>query len=337
MSFDTFDFAKFTHGNDLERSTLARELVASFKAHGSAKLVNHGLPDSMVTGYMRAGVDFFAMPLETKMAVANEIGPKPQRGFGILGVEQPSKLHNENINGHTSWGELRDAREHFDAGPPEDDEFPNKWPDDANVPEFRRIMESCYYAFQQLSMEVMSAVELGLDLPPDVMVARCQPVASEMRLNHYPLISLKSLSEGNTKRIWPHTDLGIISLLFQDQVGGLEIEDRPNSEPNKRSFIPVLPADPDGPSSVVVLIGDTMQRWTNDLVPAGLHQVSVPPSMKTQTEGECPDRYSGVFFVKAHRNASVAPLPQYVTEERPAAYDDISALQYHQQKVGSLY
>ncbi|RYP50304.1 hypothetical protein DL768_004157 [Monosporascus sp. mg162] len=314
MGFDTFDFAKFSHGNDLERSTLAKELVASFKAHGSAKLVNHGLPDGMVTGYMRAGVDFFTMPLEVKMAIANEIGPKPQRGFGILGVEQPSKLHNENINGHTSWGELRDAREHFDAGPPEDDEFPNKWPDDAKVPEFR-----------------------GLDLPPGVTVARCQPAASEMRLNHYPPISLKRLSEGKTKRIWPHTDLGIISLLFQDQVGGLEVEDRPNSRPNKRSFAPVLPDDPDGPSSVLVLIGDTMQRWTNDLISAGLHQVSVPPSMKTQTEGECPDRYSGVFLVKAHRNASVAPLPQYVTEEKPAAYDDISALQYHQQKIGSLY
>ena len=179
----------------------------------------------------------------------------------------------------------------------------------------------------------MEAIEVGLKLKPGALVERCIPAASEIRLNHYPKISLETLRKGNIRRTWPHTDFGIITLLFQDSVGGLELEDRKRP----RTFVPVMPSDGDGPTEMVVNISDTFQRWTNSVVSAGLHQVSVPPSMKSLDDGICPDRCSSIFFFKAHRNTSVGPLPDFVAPDRPAMYDDITALQYQERMTKLLY
>jgi len=155
-------------------------------------------------------------------------------------------------------------------------------------------MEHCYDVFQAICIQLMEAMEIGLKLPKDTLVDRCRPASSELRLNHYPRTDLAVLAEGKTRRTWPHTDFGIITLLFQDQTGGLELEDR--RHPN--TFVPVLPGPADGPTEMVVNISDTFQRWTNDVVRAGVHQVSVPGAMKEQKTGICPQRYSGIFFFK---------------------------------------
>jgi isopenicillin N synthase-like dioxygenase len=194
-------------------------------------------------------------------------------------------------------------------------------------------MESCYEVFQKICLQIMEAMEVGLKLPPRSLVDRCCPASSELRLNHYPKTDLEVLAEGKVKRTWPHTDFGIITLLFQDQVGGLELEDRRN--PN--TFVPVLPGPVDGPTEMVVNISNTFQRWTNDVVRAGLHQVSVPGAMKKKKTGFCPERYSGIFFFKAHRATSVGPLPQFVSEKTPALYEEINALQYQQKMTAVLY
>ncbi|GJN68088.1 gibberellin 20-oxidase [Purpureocillium lilacinum] len=333
MDLPTLDFSLFTQGSLQERKNTARALVSSFKNHGFVKLTNHGLPEDVVKAYMKAAVDFFALSTDVKMKISNPRGPNPQRGFSWVGAEQTSKLRPENLNGQKSWDELTDAREHFDAGPPGDKEFPNKWPSEKELPGFQKLMEGCYTQFQDICLDIMRAIEVGTDLPADTLVQRCQPASSELRLNHYPPTDLRQLAEGKVKRTWPHTDFGIITLLFQDTVGGLELEDR--SQPG--TFAPVLPGNPDGPTEMVVNISDTFQRWTNNVIKAGVHQVSVPPTMKGRTEGFCPERYSGIFFFKAHRDTSAGPLPHFVTEKRPAAYDEITALQYQQRMTKVLY
>lgn len=297
-------------------------------------------------------VDFFALPAQAKLNIANVVGPHPQRGFSYVGAEQTSKLRPDNLQGQTSWDELRDARvsilphventgpgqltisqEHFDAGPPGDEGYPNKWPTEEELPGFQSLMESCFLQFQEVCLELMRAMEVGLEIPEGSFVDRCIPASSELRLNHYPTTDLAKLAEGKVKRTWPHTDFGIITLLFQDQVGGLELEDR--RAPG--TFAPVLPSDPNGPTEMVVNISDTFTRWTNGVIKAGVHQVTVPPTMKGKTEGFCPDRYSGIFFFKAHRDKSAGPVPDFVTKENPAKFDEITALEYQNRMTKHLY
>ena len=190
-------------------------------------------------------------------------------------------------------------------------------------------MENIYGLCQQVGLQIMEACEMGMHLPPGTLVQRCIPAASELRLNYYPAVSVQRLQEGHTKRGWPHTDFGIITLLFQDAVGGLEVENR--SQPD--TFEPLTR---DSPSEIAVNISDTFQRWTNGTLKAGVHQVTLPITIEVKPDAIVPQRRSAAFFLKAHRDVSVGPLPEFVSLDQPAKYEDITALEFQKRRTGVL-
>lgn len=203
------------------------------------------------------------------------------------------------------------------------------------MPTFREHIESYYIAFQQTATYLLQAIELGLDLPSGSMISRAFPDASELRLNHYPSISATELTTKNTRRIWPHTDLGILSLLIQDNEGGLEFQDRENPE----FFLPVLNEEP---ADLIVNVSDMLGRWTNGVLPAGLHRVVPPQSSKerflqSNMDAILPDRYSVVFLFRPGEESSAGPMKEFVSNSRPAVCDEISALAYLERMNALVY
>lgn len=178
----------------------------------------------------------------------------------------------------------------------------------------------------------MAALELGLGIPQGSFVGLCQGHASELRLNHYPSIALRTLEEGRTSRIWPHTDFGIITLLAQDDRGGLEVQNKEAPD----EFVPVPREDS---SEFVVNIGDTLERWTNGVLKAGLHRVTTPQreTVFESVDEMLPARRSIAFFLKAHRDMSVGPLMPFVTDIRPPHYEDMTALAYQRLRTNIVY
>lgn len=223
-------------------------------------------------------------------------------------------------------------QEHFDFGPQTDLMFPNKWPNDIILPGFRAQLEDAFHMFESCSLALMEALELACRLPRGSFVDKMtrENSASEMRLNHYPEISVEEVRRGKVSRIWPHFDLGVITLLFQDEVGGLEYEDRRQ----RGSFNRV---DCSNTSEMVVNVSETLQRWTNNRLPAGLHRVNMPPELERKQSGMLPERFSIAYFCKADREASVGALDSFVPEDSEPAYKDMTALQYHQQRLQSAY
>lgn len=211
-----------------------------------------------------------------------------------------------------------------------DSEYPNKWPDEAELPGFRSDLEDFVEHCHHSGLEILQALEFGLGLPAQTRVGRCQQPVSEARLNYYHPITVDSLSSGKHRRAWPHTDFGVLTLLFQDQAGGLEIENRQSSG----DFIPIVRQSP---SEVAVYISDTLERLTNGYLKAALHQVTVPVEMRGSNTCVLPERYSVASFVKASRHTSVAPLEQFFDDKTPASFGDITAMQLHQMRVGQLY
>lgn len=191
-------------------------------------------------------------------------------------------------------------------------------------------MEKYFLAAQKTCMSILEAIEVGLRMPPGTIQDMCKPDASELRMLYYPEVSIETLRSGKIKRAWPHTDFGIITLLFQDSLGGLELQDRTKDF----SFVPVVTSRK---SEMVVNLSDTFGRWSNGSMLPGVHQVNVPPRLLEATEGVVPERYSSVFFFKAHRRANVGPLAPFVTPEQPAKYPDMTALEFHRQMTKILY
>lgn len=225
-------------------------------------------------------------------------------------------------------------KEHFDQGAKDDVQHPNKWPSESVLPGFRKDMEDAFETLEGVSASIMEALEVALKLPHGAFLDRIthEGNASEMRFNHYPGIDIKEIKRGVVSRIWPHFDLGVITLLFQDGVGGLEFEDRARGKGSTFSRVECGPR-----SEMIVNVSETLQRWTNDCLPAGLHRVDIPDYMEDKETGMLPERYSMAYFCKADRGASVGPLKQFVHDGIEPAYQDMLAIEYHQQRLQSAY
>ena len=142
-------------------------------------------------------------------------------------------------------------------------------------------MERCYEAWNNIWVTLMQALSIGLKLESESLTQLCVRSATDLRLNHYPAIHIRDPRDGAVSRISPHTDFGIISLLLQDGVGGLEIEGR--AHPG--FFVPVEPR----PMEMIVNVSDTLQRWTNNFLRAGVHRVTVPRDLKHTDDAMLPE------------------------------------------------
>lgn len=219
-------------------------------------------------------------------------------------------------------------------GAKDDIQHPNKWPAETILPGFRKDLEEAFATLEDVSGDIMEALEIALGLPRGAFLDKIthEKNASEMRFNHYPAIDIKEIKHGGVSRIWPHFDLGVITLLFQDNVGGLEFENRASGQRGTFSRI-----ECSAQWEMIVNVSETLQRWTNDCLPAGLHRVNIPDYMEGDESGTLPERYSIAYFCKADRNASVGPLKQFVRDGTEPVYQDMLAIEYHQQRLQSAY
>ena len=171
------------------------------------------------------------------------------------------------------------------------------------------FLDTCHTA----GMDVMQILEKGLELPEGELLNRFTTKVDEVRLNHYSPLPTEKLSDGKHQRAWPHTDFGMLTLLFQDEAGGLEVEDRSNTG----SFIPI---QRESPTEMAVYVSDTLEHMTNKHLRAGIHQVVTPIGINDRASGVLPERYSIACFLKADRKTNVGPLQKYRTKDTPRHY-----------------
>ncbi|KAK0510872.1 hypothetical protein JMJ35_006424 [Cladonia borealis] len=301
MSVGTLDTSRYIDGTADGRFQFARDLVSALNKDGYAKLRNQGISYEDVREIFSwvNCLDFnTTVGLTFRWGCSGRlIEHSPQRRFFNLSVEEKISCIHKGGTGPMS------LQESLNIGPLRDTSYPNQWIAEKILPAFREHVESYYTLSQETSNTIFEAIELGLNLP----------------LYPYSL---------------PHTDFGTLSLLFQDSAGGLEFEDR--SKPG--TFVPVTSEDT---SDLIVTMADILQRWTNDVLKAGLHRVSVPRQFQVDggTEEDCilPDRYSLVFFCRPSAEKSAGPIHDFVSEERPANYDEISALEHLERRNRLVY
>ena len=221
-------------------------------------------------------------------------------------------------------------KEHFDFSRADDVQFPSKWPSDSSIPGFRNFMETFLDTCHNVGMDILQTVEQGLELPKGELVDRFSTKVDECRLNYCSPLPTEKLVDGKHQRAWPHTDFGMLTLLFQDEVGVLEVEDRSNPG----SFIPIKR---ESPTEISIYVSDTLEHLTNKYLQAAIHQVVTPVELDVSAGGILPERYSIACFRKADRETSVGPLSQYVTAERPRYSGDMTAMDLHRKRVGQLY
>ncbi|KAI4237248.1 MAG: hypothetical protein LQ349_002003 [Xanthoria aureola] len=325
----TLDFARFREGSALERQTFSEQLLAGFVRYGFVKVVNHGIEDHMIQGIFDQSKEFFEMPERLKLKAEHPPRPDPHRGWSRVGKEKLAGITGFQ-KGVRNPKIVDDAKESFDIGSNQDPLFPNIWPDEEDLPVFKDFTSSYFEQCHEVHMGILRCIELALHLTEGRLESLCCANHTELRLTHYPEIDVGSLRGGKRNRITEHTDFGTITLLWQDSTGGLEVED---------PLAPgvYIPVETKHKSEMVVNIGDTLQRWTNDTLCSVNHRVTIPVSMRDHDRGMLPARTSIAFFGKANRDASLRCLSEFSRDRPPRFDEDVTALEYNQRMVEKTY
>ena len=253
--------------------------------HGFFLLSGHGL-DDVIADTWAATRAFFDADRSIRLAVERD-------------AENPLGWYDRELTKRK-----RDHKEVFDFTDPTiaESDSRNRWPSEPAG--FRDVLAEFFDAFSDLSERAVDVVHRALAMDPsDGRRFGGARANSSVRLNHYTLgdpvpederADLRSL--GDTA-LGYHTDPGVLTLLLQDDTGGLQTQSRDGD------WIDVEPIA----GTVVVNLADSIQVWTNDRYRAAVHRVLPMTSS---------DRISIPYFLHPSRDAVIEPIAELV-EEHP--------------------
>jgi isopenicillin N synthase-like dioxygenase len=293
-------------------ANVAAAIDTAARRHGFFYIVGHGVPQALIDAIFDADARFFALPDEVKQRWHIDRSMGLQRGFDPIGWQsldagRPADLKESFYLGR----DLAPDHPLVRAGTP--NHGPNQWPDEALVPGFRSTCEAYAEALAALGHHLMGLIALGLKLPRDHFEPFLRNPMPVLRLLHYP--PQQASKQDGQIGSGAHTDWGGITLLAQDNSGGLQVLATPQAGDDESA--PVWIDAPPLPGSFVVNLGDLMQRWTNDLYRSNLHRVVNAVSGR--------DRRSVAYFFDIDYHAQVEVLPTCQGDDRPARYPPISA------------
>ncbi|MFX1676169.1 2-oxoglutarate and iron-dependent oxygenase domain-containing protein [Paraburkholderia sp. A2WS-5] len=235
---------------------VAREIFRACTTSGFFYIRNHGVPAEIIERAQAAARAFFAHPLEVKRQAAVN---HRHRGFNALGDA-------------TMYQATRpDFKEFFSIGLelPEDDPTvlagealrgPNNWP--AFMPELRPALYDYYEALGACGSDLLRVVALSLGIGEDFFVDKYTKRLQRTQMVYYP--DQDPQSEADQFGVAPHTDYGCITLLWQDNVGGLQVR-----ELGSNSWVDAPPIE----GTLVINVGDLLARWSNDRFRSTMHRV----------------------------------------------------------------
>ncbi len=255
------------------------DLDRACRDHGFFLLSGHGL-DPLITETFAAARRFFDSDPAVKQSIRRD-------------ATNPLGYNDRELTKRK-----RDHKEVFDIVDPTQGRAAhyNRWP--TGVDGFHEAMCTHYDAFSDLALRATELVFAALGMSDAAMAQyRGDRTTSNMRLNHYTLgdpvreEEREGLNDLGDVALGHHTDSGVLTLLIQDDVGGLQ------ALASGDTWIDVEPR----PGTIVVNLADCMQVWTNDAYRAAVHRV-LP--MRTT------DRMSIPYFLNPERDAVIAPIPE---------------------------
>jgi isopenicillin N synthase-like dioxygenase len=296
------DMAPLFDGSEAGRREVAEALRGALESVGFLILVNHGVPQDLVERAFAEARRFHGQPMAAKHAV----------------------LMNEHSNGYMAMSRynVRTSRVSEDSAKPDlneaffikrerapDDPLvrdgrrfagPNEWPE--ALPGFKETVLEYSGAVDAMTLRLLPALAISLDLPADAFNAAFAESMFTLRLSHYPPAAAH---EAGQYGIAPHTDASFMTFLPQTGVPGLQIrvaEDR---------WVDV----PYVPNSYVVNAGDTLQRWTNGRFKSTPHRALPPIGVR---------RYAVPYFLAPHLDTVIECFPSCQGPDNPPAYPPVA-------------
>ncbi|MCK7594680.1 isopenicillin N synthase family dioxygenase [Pseudomarimonas salicorniae] len=295
----TLDIRRF----DSDRTAFVAEIGAAYREWGFCGISHHGIPTATIDAAYQAFKAFFALPDEVKRRY-HLPGTGGARGYTPFGIEtaKDSKFPDLKEFWHVGREIPRDSK-YADVMPA------NVWPEE--IDGFRKAALDLYNALDGLGSRVLSALALHIGLAEDYFADKTDFGNSILRPIHYPPITAPDIPN---VRAGAHEDINLITLLVGASSAGLEVRS------TQGEWVPFT-ADGD---TIVVNIGDMLQRLTNHVYPSTTHRVTNPPGDAARQP-----RYSTPFFLHPNPDFMIETLPSCISADNPNRYPQpISSHEY---------
>src|SRR5580704_12869456 len=275
------DLRRFDAGEAQRAALLAESRTAAHEV-GFFYAAGHDVEMHLLRDLLQSARRFFSLPDAEKLAI--EMVNSPHfRGY--------NRVASERTRGQPDW------REQIDIGPdraviPRGGSSPvwgrlrgpNQWP--PALPELRAVVTRWQSAAMHVLGIILRAFALALGQSADAL----EPLYGDdphylIKLIRYPGRDVTGADQG----VGAHKDAGLITLLLQDDQGGLQVE-------TPRGWIDVPPR----PGTFVINIGELLELASDGFLRATMHRVVTPPAGI--------ERISAAFFLGARLDAVVQRL-----------------------------
>ncbi|MFD5558481.1 isopenicillin N synthase family dioxygenase [Streptomyces sp. NPDC127068] len=266
------------------RALLHAQLHDAAHRVGFFQLVGHGITEARTTALTSAVRRFFALP-EAERRALDIVNSPHFRGYTRTG--------DERTGGSRDWRDQLDigAERSVRAPAPEQPAYwwlqgPNQWPD--ALPELRTLALAWMSHLGAVADRLLRELLTAVGAPPDFYAPAFGPDAHpQLKLVRYP----GSADDGTDQGVGAHKDYGFLTLLLQDEVGGLQVQ----REDGAFHDVPPMPG------AFVVNLGELLEVATDGYLVATRHRVVSPPGAT--------ERYSVPYFHNPRLDARIDPLP----------------------------
>ncbi|OUZ08020.1 2OG-Fe(II) oxygenase [Aeromicrobium sp. PE09-221] len=287
-------------GTAEDRQAAARAFDHAARTIGFIQIIGHGVPTATTDAFADALDAFFGLPLEAKKEYRTP--PEINRGYA------PPKTESLSLSlGLAPSNRMHDFFEAFNIGAavsdypgvdlPEADYPENIWPD--QVPRFREAVSAYFDEAARVARTLTRMFADALGLPADFFAGYTDHSLDVLRMNNYALPPGEVTLDGDLTGMGAHTDYGIVTVLWADQVAGLQVVG-PDGQ-----WHDVMPAD----GALLVNLGDLMARWTNEQWLSTVHRVK-PPIV----DGTIRRRRSAAFFHDGDVDATISTIESCLGE-----------------------
>lgn len=282
LSLPVIDFSQLNSGPQSRQSVLEK-LGKSAREVGFFYLTGHGISAELLTQVQQVSRQFFALSAADKLSVQMANSPH-FRGYNRAGLEitrsQPDYREQFDI------GAEREAITQEDAPVWLRMQGPNQWP--AALPALQTVITRWQQQMTAVALELLRAFAEALSLPRHAF----DNLYGEYPNEHVKLIRYPGRTSDESRQgVGAHKDSGFLTLLLQDQQGGLQVELTPDN------WVDAVPLD----GAFVVNIGELLELATNGYLRATVHRVVSPQADR--------ERLSVAFFLGAQLSG-VVPVYQ---------------------------
>lgn len=229
---------------------VAGALHAASTGLGFIYITGHGIPEDLIATARATAFAFFRTPASAKAEVQVS---GAHRGWLARGGAKMQDDAKPDLKESFIWGWAGGTADgHALRGD-------NRWP--GILPELEAVSTAYFDAAHDVAHHLMQGFALGLNLPRDFFLRTADRPLSRASYVYYP--AQPSDLGADQFGVGPHTDFGVLTVLCQDDVGGLQVQGLDGE------WVHAPPV----PGSLIVNVADLLSRWTGGAYKSTPHRV----------------------------------------------------------------